>query len=239
MKLILKERPKSPTIIEGFPGFGLVGTITTQFLIKHLNAKQIGSISSEDQVPITAIHEGKIVEPLSIFYDSKYNVVILHALTGVSGFEWKIADVIMELCKELKCKELISLEGISATNPEKTNIYFYANTEDNKKKFAKLNLEPLKEGLVIGVSGALLVKSKMPLSCVFIESHVNLADSMAAAKIIEVLDKYLKLKVDFTPLMKTAQEFETKLKTIITKNKEISGLQKSTKEIKQQLGYIG
>ena len=161
-------------------------------------------------------------------------------MTGVNTFEWRITDILLDLCKQLKCKELISLEGIAASNPEKTSMFFYTNINEGRKKFAKLNMDPLKEGIVMGVSGALLLKSKTPLSCIFIESHVNIADSMAAARIIEVLDKYLKLKVDFTPLMKTAQEFETKLRTIIQKNKEITGMQqKSREDSRQQLGYIG
>ncbi len=237
MKLVLKEKPKSPIIIEGFPGFGLVGTIATQFLIKHLNTKQIGYISAEGQVPITAVHDGKIIPPLSIFYDKKYNLVILHALTGVNGFEWEISDILDELCKELKCKEIISIEGIAAVSAEKTNVYFYSTEEGKKSKLSNLKLEPLKEGIVMGVSGALLLKQSLPLSCIFVESHVNIADSMAAAKIIEVLDRYLSLNVDFKPLLKTAQEFESKLKTIIMKNKELGEMQKGSE--KQQLGYIG
>jgi predicted ATP-grasp superfamily ATP-dependent carboligase len=45
MNLDLKEEPKNPTIIEGFPGFGFVSTIATEFLIKHLKAKKIGKIN--------------------------------------------------------------------------------------------------------------------------------------------------------------------------------------------------
>ena len=45
----------------------------------------------------------------------------------------------------------------------------------------------------MGVSGALLLKAEVPLSCFFAETHSSLPDSRAAAKIIEVLDKYLYL----------------------------------------------
>ena len=152
--------------------------------------------------------------------------------------EWKIADIIVDLCKQLKCKELISLEGIAAPNPEKTNVYFYTNDTSKKKNLSKIGMDQLREGIVMGVSGAVLLKVKTPLSCIFVESHIGLADSLAAAKIIEVLDKYLGLKVDYAPLVKTAHEFETKLKTIIEKNKEAM-MPTSKKEQKQQLGYIG
>ena len=36
MKIELSTKPKSPTIIGGFPGFGLVGMIATEYLINHL-----------------------------------------------------------------------------------------------------------------------------------------------------------------------------------------------------------
>ena len=67
MKLVLDKKPRSPTIIEGFPGFGLVGTIAVEFLIKHLNAKPIGMVRSNELIPMAAIHESKVVEPIGIF----------------------------------------------------------------------------------------------------------------------------------------------------------------------------
>ena len=94
MKIELTEKPKNPIIIEGFPGYGLVGTIATEFLIKHLNAKKIGKIWSDELLPIAAVHESKIVEPLGIFYVKKHNLIIIHALSAVRGLEWKISESI-------------------------------------------------------------------------------------------------------------------------------------------------
>ena len=64
MKIELYKKPKNVTIIEGFPGFGLVGTITTEFLIDHLKAEKIGRVFFQDLAPLIAVHEGKIVEPI-------------------------------------------------------------------------------------------------------------------------------------------------------------------------------
>ena len=74
---MLNSKPKNPIIIEGFPGFGLVGTIATEYLIKHLDAKQIGFIRLEEIPPVIAVHNGQAVEPLGIFYSKEKNIVIM------------------------------------------------------------------------------------------------------------------------------------------------------------------
>nr|MBI4156203.1 proteasome assembly chaperone family protein [Candidatus Woesearchaeota archaeon] len=232
MKIRLNYKPRNPIIIEGFPGFGLVSTIATEFLIKHLDAKKIGSIWSDEIQPIAAVHEGSPLDPIGIFYSRKKNIVIVHAITNVNGLEWKISDAILELSQILKAKELISLEGIGST--ESLSRTFYYSTDDkNLKRFDKLGILPLREGIIIGVSGALMLKAKK-LNSFFVETSVGLADSKAAAKIIEILNTYLKLGVDVKPLIKSAEKFEEKLRDVIQKSKEAT----QHKE-KKDLDYFG
>ena len=44
MEVILRSRPKRPTVIQGFPGIGMVGAIAAEFLVQHLKTKMIGKI---------------------------------------------------------------------------------------------------------------------------------------------------------------------------------------------------
>jgi uncharacterized protein len=231
----LTKKPKNPIIINGFPGFGLVGTISTEFLIDHLKTKLIGKIYIDKMPAMVAIHEGQIVEPIGIYYNSKYNIVLVHGINSVVGSEWKITDEIAKMAEELKAKEIISLEGVAGAEEIKdTKAFFYSSKESNKEKLKKSASE-LKEGIIMGVTGALLLKiEKIPITCVFAETQSNLPDSKAAAKIIEVLDKYLGLKVDYAPLLKQAQKFELKLKNMMEKANETK---KVTEE--KQLSYVG
>jgi len=235
MQIELTQKPKNPIIIEGFPGFGLVGTIATEFLIKHLDAKQIGKIWSDELMPIAAVHDSKIIEPLGIFYDKKHNIVIVHALSAVKGLEWKISVALLQVARMLKAKEVISLEAIGSEE-EGMKAFYYSNIENKKKIFEKLGLQPLKEGMVMGVTGALLLKNPTLVSCVFVESHVGLGDSKAAAKVIEILDDYLGLDVDYKPLIKAAEKFEETLKEIIEKGKKMSEHKNKREE---DLNYLG
>ncbi len=235
MQIQLMEKPKSPVIIEGFPGFGLVGTIATEFLIKHLEAKQIGKICSDELMPVAAVHDSKIVEPLGIFYDKKHNIIIIHALSAVKGLEWKISMALMQLAKMVKAKEFISLEAIGSEE-QGMRAFYYTSSDTKKKTFENMGLQPLKEGMVMGVTGALLLKNPMLVSCVFVESHVGLGDSKAAAKVIEILDDYLGLEVDYKPLIKAAEKFEQTLKEILEKGKKVAE-QKNKRE--EDLNYLG
>ena len=221
MKINLKKKPKNVIILEGFPGFGLIGTITTEFLLEHLDVELIGSIMIDDMPSVVAIHEAKLINPIGIYYNKKNNLVILHVVTNVQGNEWQLAEATIEVAKSLNAKEFLSIEGVSSTNPaDETRIFFYTNKSINVKHFEKINIPILKEGIVMGVTAALLVEAgDFPLSCIFAEAHSQLPDSKAAAKVIEVLDKYLNLKVDYKPLLKQAEKFEHKLKNIIQQSK--------------------
>jgi len=234
MQIELKEKPKKgAVIIEGFPGFGLVSTIATEYLIDHLDAKLIGKITSEKVQPIVAIHKSNIVEPLGIFYDEKNNLVIVRAIANVSGMEWELTQALINLAEEIKAKEIISIEGVSSDNkpPEPEAFYFTKNAE-KKKKFESMRIKELNEGIIVGVTASLL--TKMPdTTFIFTEATSELPDSRAAAKIVEVLDGYLNLKVDYKPLVKKAEGFEQKVREILTKTKEAV----KTKEKKES--YFG
>lgn len=234
MEIELKKRPKNPIIIEGFPGFGLVGTIATEFLIEHLGAKLIGKIKLKEVPAVVAVHNSQVVDPLGIFYDSKNNIMIVHALTSPLNLEWDLADILIKLARDLKAKEIIAIEGVGSQVELKTPRVFFLGKKEDKLK--KIGIEPLKEGIIMGVTGALLLKSnEVPVTSIFAETHSALPDSRAAAKMIEVLDKYLGLKLDYHPLLEKAQQFEEKIKSILEKSKNAQNMKKE----KEEVNYLG
>ncbi len=236
MEVKLWKKPKNCTIVEGFPGFGLVGTIATEFLIDHLKTEQIGKILLDDAPAMVAIHGNKIVEPLGIFYNQKYNLVIIHAITAATHHEWEMGSTISKIASDLNVNEILSLEGVgSGEKSQGSRVFYYSNNDKNSKLFEKLKIESLKEGIIIGVTGAVLLRAeKIPVSCLFAETHSNLPDSKAAAKLIEALDKYLGMDLDYKPLLEQAQKFETKLKTILQKGQEAQDISD-----KKKLSYLG
>ena len=236
MEIKLSKRPKKATIISGFPGFGLVGMIATEYLINHLDMEEIGRIWSKQLPPIVAIHDSELVQPLQIFYNKKNNIIIVQGLAAAHGSEWDISEAIAQLATDLNAKEIIALEGVGSTSQGGGGVFAYSS-DRKKQKVLDKSFQLMKKGIIVGITGALLVntKDKQPAVCFLAETQSGLPDSKAAAKLIQALDKYLGLKVDPAPLAKQAAQFESKLKNILDRSKKAAT---ETKQAKEQ-SYFG
>ncbi len=236
MEIQLKRKLSKPRLLEGFPGFGLVGTIATEFLIEHLKCEEVGRIMIDEIPAMVAIHDNKVVQPLGLHYSEEYNLLILHAVTTSQGIEWKLVDSLLALQKEINAPEIISLEGVggSEQTPD-PQTFFYATHKEHQDKLRKMGMQPLKEGIIIGVTGGILIKAgQIPVTCFFAETTSNLPDSTAAAHVITALDKYLNMKVDPQPLLEQAKQMESKLKNILTQSQKTQELSEAKK-----LSYMG
>ncbi|HLF54381.1 MAG TPA: PAC2 family protein, partial [Candidatus Nanoarchaeia archaeon] len=109
---------------------------------------------------------------------------------------------------------------------------------ETKKRLEAVGLTPVKEGIIFGVAGALMLKvpEDINITFIFAETHSELPDSRAAASIVKVLDKYLELGIDYKPLLKKAEEFEENLKGLLAQARQAAQT-KAGKE--QEQPYIG
>jgi uncharacterized protein len=238
MVVELSKTPKNVTIIEGFPGFGLVGTITTEYLLDHLQTEEIGKIWMDTLPALAAIHEGKVVRPISIHYNKKYNIILIHGVTATQKIEWQIADEILEVAKKCNAKQILSIEGIgSASAKVNPKVFYYSSLPSESKRFEKNGLLPLKEGIIVGVTGALMLRIKgLTMTAIFAETASQMPDSRSAANVIKLLDKLLGLKIDTKPLLKQADVFEKKVTSIMESSKST---QENAAERAKNLSYMG
>lgn len=232
MEVNLTEKPNGATIIQGFPGFGMVGTVATEFLIDHLDVRSIGTITLKDLPPMVAIHAGKIVPPVGVYYNEKNNLVILNFLTKGDNSEWQFTEIIDKVANEINAKEIISLEGV-AGNDETQKIFAFSNSEEKTQLLKNKDFEILENSVIMGVSAALILK-KIDITAFFALTMSTLPDSNAAAELIKSLDKYLGLEIDYNPLYEQAKLFESKIKQIISKSKSAN-----VERERSMLNYMG
>ncbi len=234
IRIQLTKKPKGATILEGFPGYGLVATITTGFLLDHLKCERIGTFYFTEVPPTLAVHGCRVVDPVGVYYNKENNLIIIHSIASPVGIEWRAADLVLDIAKQVGAKKIVSVEGVGSQEEGGSRVFHYSNASSESSKFEKLGIDCLGEGIIVGVTAALIQKTDLPICALFAETHMNLPDSKAAAAVVQALDKYLGLDVDYAPLLKQAQQFETKLKALMQQAQQA----KETRD-KKQLSYVG
>src|SRR3989338_10618182 len=158
-RVTLWKKIKASKVLAGFPGFGLVSTISTGFVIDHLNCEQIGKYCFEEGSPTLAIHGCRLVDPIGIYYSKKYNLVIVHSIAPITGMEWKAAEIVLDIAKQTGAKEIITTEGVGSKEIDNTRGFFYSTHNQQKKQFENIGINCLGEGIIVGVTSAILMRA--------------------------------------------------------------------------------
>jgi uncharacterized protein (TIGR00162 family) len=219
---------KSPFLIEGLPGLGLVGRISTRYLIKHLKAEKLAVLHSPHF-------------PYYVVVNKKGNARLLHGefhywqppqgndfifFTGDSQAQtiegqYEIAETILDFAKQHHVKAIITLGGfrkeagkvpkVIATGTDPTIL--------EEALAAGAALSP-PGNPIVGTAGLLVGMAKfkqIPALCLLGETRGYLPDPKAAKSILNILQKMLHIEVDLSSLN---QEI-TKSNKILEKMRQI------------------
>src|SRR5215831_3574229 len=72
-----RKKLNSPILIAGFPGAGLVGSISTSYIIDRLHMNQIACVESQFIVPGVIYAEGKLRHPFRLYSNERGDVCVL------------------------------------------------------------------------------------------------------------------------------------------------------------------
>ena len=204
------------TLIEGFPGMGLVGPIAAKHLIDKLGFEDVGYIDSNAFNPIIRIHKALPVRPARIYADRKNKVLVLIAEQVIAkNHTYFFAKKTAEWITKKGIKELISLSGIhsAAGTPSKEIIYGIAANEESKPLLKKYGLTEIDEGITTGITALILLELKnSKINAISILGNVEMTtDYKASAEVLKKLNEILGLNLDVDPLLNEARELEKQL----------------------------
>jgi uncharacterized protein len=219
IKEMEKPKLKNPTIIEGFPGIGMVGTISASYLAEKLGMKLIGFLASTHFPPIAAIHDYKPVSPARIYASEKYDLIILFSEFVIPAeVVFPLAEKIIDYAKEKKAKAIYSLAGMASDTPT-DKIYGIASTEKIGALLKEKGVELIKEGATQGVSGVLIAEcasEKFPAANIMIQTSSPL-DPKGSVKLLNKLSELIGVKIDTTSLESEGEKIEEKMKQALEK----------------------
>lgn len=223
MHTIKTIKVKRPTIVVGFPGTGLVGSVGAAQLINTLKLEFVGYLTSPQFAPLATIHDYIPQPPVRIHCSEKYNlVIIISEMTIPLALSQELADKIMEFARAQNALQIITLGGISIKE-NINDVYVVSTDKEMTKSMTEKKLaKPIKEGATTGVAGLLLARGaleRFPVLSLLAEAQSDYVDPAAAANVLRVLSKLINIKIDTTVLDKEAKELSAQLKETMIKSK--------------------
>ena len=223
-----KVNLKDYTLIEGFPGIGLVGTIAAGYIIEKRKMEPIGHIYSDKFPPMTSIHQGKAYFPARIYKDSTHKICVLLAEFLIpNNVVYEVSNEIMKFAKQNKIKQIISLAGMtSAVQTDDISKKIFGIASDDKMlkflKSKKVNI--INEGVTTGVSGVTLAQCSVlnfPAASLLAESKAGEPDPRSSIELIKRLEDIVGLKVDTVDLLKEAEKIEKNMGQMMSRVKKM------------------
>ncbi|MCW4018628.1 MAG: PAC2 family protein [Candidatus Bathyarchaeota archaeon] len=158
---------ETPIFIQGLPGFGNVGKITAQLLIKYTDAKpfaQLYSPTFPDYVIVNS--KGTCRLPHYAFYSTTIddtNFVIMTGETQPSFddvlAQYAVCGEIVNYVKTLNCQFLITIGGVPLTE-DKAQIYVAATSKKLAEDFTSKGAAVYSRGRIVGGTGLTLALAK-------------------------------------------------------------------------------
>jgi uncharacterized protein len=237
-----KIKLDSPILIAGFPGPGLVGSISTSYIINRLHMEQIACVESDFIVPGVIYAEGKLRHPFRLYSNEEGNVCVLvcEAPIMIQGIH-SVLDTVTKWALNNKVKQVMVLDGIAVEgipNLKRTPIIMSSDGEvadaasliqnievPNDKEAqagydSEQNIYPT-TAYIGGLAGGLLsscLSNGLASKALFISSTKGIPDPEGAAILLESLDKITdnkSLEIDTQHLRKQGVALRARMEKII------------------------
>jgi len=201
------------SVLIGFPGSGLVGTIALQYMVDQLGFEQIGTMTSKFFPPLAMMNKGVINDPVRIYVKNDIAAIVadipIHPMIC-----YETSRDIIDWLAQFRPKEVVTIAGIITNEPEK-RVFGVATTLEALKRIEDYTLL-LPIGSISGIASSLLTECKargIPAYGLLGET-INAPDPRSSAATIQVLNKMYNLGLDVQPLIEQAVEIEQSMQKI-------------------------
>ncbi|KCZ72069.1 TIGR00161 family protein [Candidatus Methanoperedens nitroreducens] len=214
VKIICKPiESENPLIIEGFPGIGLVGNITCQYIIEELKMKYIGSIDSKYFPPLAVLFNGIITMPVRIYESEKHGIVVVISDIPIHPTaSYDISKVLVDWMQSVHARNIISIAGIATTTGER-RVFGGATNAEMLDKIKDIT-EIFQVGTISGISGSIMTECfirSIPAMSLLGETPGPNPDPRAAVQVINVLNNLFGLSIETQKLISQAEQIELEL----------------------------
>lgn len=230
IKLLKKVNLEGYSLIEGFPGVGLVGPMSISYIIDKLGMEYVGYMDGESFPPLISIHKGQPMPPVRVYCSESSKIVTIFAEFSMPlELVKEVSETVYGFAQKSKIGTIYSIGGIpvgiptGAVGSQKKSVFGVGSKKSLEAQIQKAGMTPIQEGVSTGVGAMLLLRSTidgMDNINVMVSVQPGIIDPDYAETAITCLNKLMKLEIDVSELEKEAKIVEAKIREIIDKHKE-------------------
>ncbi len=201
---IKKVELKNPIIFAGFVGAGLVGPVAINHIIEKLEMEEIAVMRSKYLPPSTVFMKGRLRHPFR-FYANKEGTIctIICEITLRMEGVYTLVSSILDWAAQKGSKEIVILDGVAGI--EHDDKAYCAAEEDLVRTMADKDISMIPQGFITGIPGGILneclVREIQGLT-LLAKANKIAPDSVAAATLIEALNRFYEMNIDTSDLQK-------------------------------------
>lgn len=197
----IKKLEDTSVLILGIPGPGLIGTMSTTYIVNALKMKLIGEIENSP-ASIVFIDNGQIVGPVRIYQKGKIFAILSDIpidYDNAIGF----IESVMGFSKKHNIDLIIFTSGIHVPERNISNLKTYGlGTYEKLDKLLYDNEIPkFLSGVISGPDATILTQLKnstIPTIVLHTECNYFFPDPDAAMQTIRIVSRIIKTKIDLT-----------------------------------------
>ncbi len=223
IKLFKNQNLRGYTLIDAFPGAGLVGPMAGSYIIEKLKMEYIGYIDSDTFPPIAAIHYSVPMFPARLYKDDKYKLVIaMSEFLIPADSVYALSMELLAFVRKNGLSKVISISGMPSAKP--SGIPYVTSPDITVlKKAGKAGIKSINEGVVAGVGAVLMTNSQqfnVESMNILVEVNPQIMDPKYAETALIGINKIIDINIDLKDLEEEAKVVETKIRDMLKKMKE-------------------
>ena len=211
---------RSPTLVEGLPGLGLVAAIAVDQITRQLGLEQHGTVVSDEFPSVAAFDDGRVRDAVRVYAGADPAVMTLQSDIPIppTAVDSLSRCVLSDLADEFE--RAIFLAGAPAESEDQIGeIVGVATTDDLEAALADAGITLAEgSGVVGGVTGALLADcyhGDVPAAVLVVRSNPYIPDPAAARAVVEeALEPLVEFDIDTQELLEQAEEIQRQKRQI-------------------------
>lgn len=208
-----------PTLILGFAGLGLVGSIAVNHLVSNVkDMRLVGHLESRIMPPIVPFYDGVLKQPFRVYYSAQHNLLVgFCEVPFKSKHYMEISNAVMHWALQVDVKDVVLLQGLAVETPfppEEQPVYCAAEI-DVFDKIKERGVELLPKGVIMGLEAAILINclnSQLDgYALITPVTSAGIPSPEGAAALLEVLGQVYGIPLDLTELREEGVKIKNKL----------------------------